>query len=63
MLYQTNSEFRRAVEEAAGRVYSHKEWVLVENFLYLNGVHPPCDDKDIKQGVSDMKYLRGVISE
>ena len=63
MRYHTDSEFRRAIEQEMNIVISHKAWVLIKDFLFMNGIHTPCDDKDIKEGVAKLRYFRGIVNE
>lgn len=61
--YETDSEFREAVEKEWGNHFSNRAWGLVQDFLFMQGIHPPCDDEDIKKGVSCIRNFRGVIDE
>ncbi len=62
-MYQTDSEFKKAIEKEMQTEFSNRAWGLVKDFLFMRGVHPPCDEEDIKHGVNCIKKFRGVTGE
>jgi len=60
-VYQTDTEFKQAIEREMKVLFSRRAWVLVSNFLSSQGIHPSCTEEDIKEGVAKIRSLKGVI--
>ena len=63
MIYETDKDFRKAMEDKLGEPFTDTAWEALSELLWQTGIHCFLTDEDVEDAMFYLGELRKVFEE